>query len=363
MVKMGAARVSEPAAGAACPPLPGGSSSTPALLESMWRWHHPDEGDNQRLALQTSEEDAERLAAVLSEHESEVARVEAAHALAAAVIAGSESALGALLRAFRSSREAVARAAMSGLTCCQTAAVEPMIALLREWLDQRRWDRAEEAVHILGQCADGASEDAVAVLGAALGAALADLEAHDSEQRSDAQPMQVRRGVPFPIEADGNDPRATQEGPVDLYALPRRRTAAECCCALGLVGHRAQRRGAAAVALAALELLIPRAVEGEPGARHISTMWPAMVRTTAAAAILRISSDPSVGSAAVMPLLGRAEQVGPHTSVAGLIGEAVRRAEASAPACATLSAVLARLKREGWPWNTAAPLYEPFVAG
>ena len=76
MVKMGAARVSEPAAGAACPPLPGGGSSTPALLQSMWRWHHPHEGDDPRLALQTSEEDAERLAAVLSEHESEVARVE-----------------------------------------------------------------------------------------------------------------------------------------------------------------------------------------------------------------------------------------------------------------------------------------------
>ena len=99
----------------------------------------------------------------------------------------------------------------------------------------------------------------------------------------------------------------------------------------------------------------------EQGARHISTMWPAMVRTTAAAAILRISSDPSTGSAAVMPLLGRAEPVGPHTSVAGLIGEAVRRAEAGAPACAALSAVVARLKGEGWPWRTAAPLYEPFV--
>ncbi len=69
MVKMGAARVSEPAAGAACPPLPGGGSSTPALLESMWRWHHPHEGDNQRLALQTSEEDAEKLTAVQLELE------------------------------------------------------------------------------------------------------------------------------------------------------------------------------------------------------------------------------------------------------------------------------------------------------
>ena len=53
MVKMGAARVSEPAAGAACPPLPGGGSSTPALLESMWRWHHPHEGDGPRRRVPT----------------------------------------------------------------------------------------------------------------------------------------------------------------------------------------------------------------------------------------------------------------------------------------------------------------------
>ena len=59
-------------------------------------------------------------------------------------------------------------------------------------------------------------------------------------------------------------------------------------------------------------------------------------------------------------LCHRIDEVGPHTAIAGLIGEAMRRAQVSSSHCATLASVLARLQAQSWPWDIYA-LYELFV--
>ena len=143
--------------------------------------------------------------------------------------------------------------------------------------------------------------------------------------------------------------------------MERRRLLAEGSCAAGLIGHRAALADSAAVALAALEVLLPVVCAPEPAEDRPSFMWEGTVLNNAGAALLRLCSDARVIAHPIAPVF-KTNNKCKTRMLAGSIAEALRRAELlhNVAPSATRSALKARLDSVEWGalWDIDEPLFE-----
>ena len=369
MVKLGAARISEPR---------GGDSSAPAMLPgsslqaAMWDYAQGRERTVDTVGVAT---DVPKLVATLQADPSDVQRMEAAHALADAAVAagGSGAAMEALLDAFTThlQNEAASRNAMceyasnpdhhnsvardiserllviaDGLCAVGDAAVTPVCAVLAEAAVAGQtdttgigWKLACNAAHVLGQAATSHESQALALrtIAAAMAIARAEIDAHG-----------------MPEATDGHD----------YYAMERRRLLAEGSCSAGLIGHRGATADDETVALAALDCLMPVLTADEPAEPLPSFMWAGTVHNNAGCALLRLFSDARVTelSGPVMPVF-KVNDDNKERMLAGSIRESLRRADVlcSAAPTQTRGAMRKRLASVDWQalLRVDAPLFEP----
>ena len=341
MVKLGAARISEPLPGdsPAPPTLPGSS-----LLGAMW-----DYAQGRERTVGTVGADIPQLVVTLQTDPSDVQRMEAAHALADAAVAagGRGAAMEALLDAFgmHLANEAASRNAMYGLCAVGDAAVGPACAVLAKAAAAgqtddtgKGWKEACNAAHVLGQAATSHGSQALALstIAASMATARAEIDAHVA-----------------PDATDGHD----------YYAMERRRMLAEGSCSAGLIGHRGATADDEAIALAALDCLIPVLTADEPAEALPSFMWAGTVQNNAGCAILRLFSDARVAelSGPVMPVF-KVNNTNTERMLAGSIREALRRADVLCRAAPTQtrSALRERLTSVDWQalLRVDAPLFE-----
>jgi hypothetical protein len=341
MVKLGAARISEPvppASSTADAPLPSTLPPT-ALLRTMWGYTRGSmqasvgSDDAQQVEL-------DQLVETLRTDLSDVSRMEAAHVLAEQAVAagGSGPAMTALVETFKLhlANEAGSRNAMYGLAAVGFAAVPAACDVLATaaaagQTDEAAsgWKLACNCAHILGQAATTHETQLLALeaLGAAMATAQAEIDAH------------VARNV------------KVEDGRLDFYSMERRRLLAEGCCASGLIGHRAGIADDCAVAMAALELVLFSATRDEPAEDLPSFMWPGTVLNNAGCALLRLFSDAAVPELQnpIAPVFVR-DNDNAIRMLSGSIQEAHRRAAvltAAAPS-ATRLAMSERLQSVEW---------------
>jgi hypothetical protein len=106
---------------------------------------------------------------------------------------------------------------------------------------------------------------------------------------------------------------------VDFFVTERRRVAAACCKAIGLIGARAVRAGDLDATLAAAAALLPMALrDGDPGGIFPSYMGPGTVTQNALDAVLRLCSDAVLSK----------PSFGPSKSGGGVLGSALERLDA-----------------------------------
>eukprot|EP01043_Picozoa_sp_COSAG02_P022777 COSAG02_NODE_1193_length_13958_cov_4.939029_14_plen_669_part_00 len=375
-VKMGASRISEPAY-ASLPPwadvpieLISPLDGTPAVHKSIWAWLA---GSSAQTESSSTIEDDD---AVMCQSKSEVERVEAAHRLASAAAGGNARALDALLAAFNAGvhtstaaisyggafgdgGDAVHRAAKYGLCSAGPAATAVVIENVTDAVAQQQWQLVPDAAHVIGQCSAAGDQAAVDTLASALATSLDELAEYTRTAVS-AGTMQ-----PGYVAPAGNDQKPEGWATVknDSYAHARRTAAAELCCALGLLGHRARRIDAVQATLLALDalLLVLCSTDGEPGAGfRADGLWNNQIRTTAGTALMRLCSEPSARGAS-MPILAGVR--GQDRLVKGMVVEALRRAAASAGPVGTAShAVWHALEDVSWPWEGFQGLHDGCAA-
>jgi hypothetical protein len=162
MVKLGAARISEPLSGGE-PSAPPPALPRSSLMTAMWSFTQGQTSNTPSSSAGSS--DLGRCITTLHEHFSDVQRMESAHALAEVASRGgakATSAMNALLDAFRLhlDNEAASRAAMYGLCAVGDAAVSPICTVLVEAAvpgqvdaTANGWKLACNATHVLGQAA------------------------------------------------------------------------------------------------------------------------------------------------------------------------------------------------------------------
>jgi hypothetical protein len=380
-VKMGASRISEPARLGfpqwtdvpikLMSPLDG----TPAIHKSVWAWL------TGRSVPTESNSIVEDDNAAMCQSNSEVERVEAAHRLGSASAGGNARALDALLDAFHAGvhtstaaisyggafgdgGDAVHRAAKYGLCSAGPAATSAVVASLTDAVGQQQWQLVPDAAHVIGQCCAPDDEATVGALASALTASLDELAEYTRVAVS------VGTMQPGYVAPAGNDEKPEGWATVknDAYVHARRTAAAELCCALGLLGHRARRIDAVQATLLALDalLLVLCSADGEPGCGfRADGLWNNQIRTTAGTALMRVCSDPSANSAS-MPILAGVR--GQDRLVKGMVVEALRRAAASAGAVGAASQAVWRVLEDvSWPWagfqglhDDRAAVYVPF---
>lgn len=188
------------------------------------------------------------------------------------------------------------RAATYGLSVAGAGA----IPLLLEALG-REPHVAVTAAHALGNCAEDLNllkalhlSNCIDPLATACENAVAEIEAYaaskSAEEIKAAAAAAPRREV------------YRAEVAVDFFVTDRRRVAAACCKAIGLIGARAVRLGDLDATLAAAEALLPMALlVVDPGGGFPSYMGSGTVTQNALDAVLRLCSDPKLSKPSFRP--------------------------------------------------------------
>jgi hypothetical protein len=203
-------------------------------------------------------------------------------------------ALGAALS--HPTHECSRRAATYGLSVAGAGA----IPLLLDALGQEP-HVAVTAAHALGNCAEHLNllkvlqlSNCIDPLASACEKAVAEIEEYEASKSAEeikAAAAAAPRGEVYSAEAA-----------VDFFVTDRRRVAAACCKAIGLIGARAVRAGDLDATLAAAEALLPMALlVVDPGGGFPSYMGAGTVTQNALDAILRLCSDAELSRPSFRP--------------------------------------------------------------
>lgn len=328
MFKQGARRVSDPVAPSwassesaeedTTNPFATGSASlaTASVWGSVYNYMRgkgyqcADEGGVSRATVQAA------AAALLDGGRAETVRMGSAYLLGNAVRCADlrDLALGTLGAALtHSTQECSRRAATYGLSVAGAGA----IPLLLEVLGQEP-HFAVTAAHALGNCVEHLNllkalqlSNCIEPLATACEKVVAEIEEYEAG-KSAAEIQAAKAAAPR-----GEVYRA--EVAVDFFVTERRRVAAACCKAIGLIGARAVRAGDLDATLAAAAALLPMALrDGDPGGIFPSYMGPGTVTQNALDAVLRLCSDAVLSK----------PSFGPSKSVGGVLGSALERLDA-----------------------------------
>eukprot|EP01050_Picozoa_sp_SAG11_P010710 SAG11_NODE_1089_length_5920_cov_12.988146_2_plen_659_part_00 len=309
----------------------------------------------------------------LVEHGEEMTRIGSGYELgmlarAAPGSASGAEALRALQRCLLDPEEATRRAAAYGLTVAGTAALPWLLRLLAspaalEALpssEQRNVDVKQgvlvQVVHAVAHCAKDCSADLAAQAVGALCAAM----------RRAAEEIEAATVGAQPEELDAQRPwlhdMYQAEVPLNFRVVERRRTVAEGCVALGLIGSAAVRDGREGTASRACAALVAVASSPEPGLGWAAFMTRQSVIHNAALGLVRLTSDPTTSGAALPQLHTgggwadeeRREHFHGAAILKGMVQEAKRRGVARlgaglAPSTAALEGVLRQIEEATWP--------------
>ena len=290
-----------------------------------------------------------------------------------ALTATAMAALGALRRLLLDPAEATRRSAAYGLTAAGPAALPWLNSLLRspaalESLPRDPQPNVDvqqgvivQIVHAVAHCATAAAAsaavaaDTVSAVHTAMRRAVAEIES----QTAAATAEELAEQEPHLHNMYQN------EVPLNFHVIERRRTIAEGCVALGLIGANAVADGRESTAEQACAALVEVASRPEPGLAWAAFMTRASVVHNAALGLVRLASDLG-SSGAALPAVhtggGWADEnrrdYHNASILQGMVQEARRRGAQRLgegglhvlQSTAALERVLRQIEEASWPW-------------
>lgn len=306
---------------------------------------------------------------------SEMVRLGSAYLLGELTAAGTPSspmALRALQRLLLDPAETIRRAAAYGLTAAGPAALPWLNALLVSQVAVDSLPAAPQPnvdvkqgvlvqiVHAVAHCAThhGTSAELAAETVGAVQIAVRRAVTEIESLTESATPEELAEQEPWLHNMYQNDV------PLNFAVIERRRTVAEGCVALGLLGARAVADGREDTAGLAAEALLEVAAAPEPGLSWAAFMTRASVVHNAALGLVRLTSDPGMSGAAIPAVHtggGWADEARRdyhnESILQGMVQEAHRRgadrlgAGAQRGSTAALEGVLRRIEGACWSWE------------
>ena len=328
----------------------------------------------------SSSDDAEldpiKLERQILDSDSEMARLGSAYLLGELTAAGTPSgtaALRALQRLLLDPAETTRRAAAYGFTAAGptvlpwlnsllvSQVVDSLPAAFQPNVDSKQ-GVIVQVVHAVAHCAThrGTSAELAAETAGAVQIAMHRAVAEIESLTESATPEELAEQEPWLHNMYQNDV------PLNFAVIERRRTVAEGCVALGLIGARAVADGREDTAGMAAVALLEVATAPEPGLAWAAFMTRASVVHNAALGLVRLTSDPGASGAAIPTVHtggGWADEARRdyhnESILKGMVQEAQRRGverlgAGLAPSTAALEGVLRRMEEARWPWEGSA---------